>query len=168
MLWKNGDHCGVELEDGIIMDYVKDSFIIAVKDDVWQAYEISALQHHKIHLSFLYERICAIFMFTVEDVIETSDVSFDIHVCEDADHILSLKEGDCYSVEIYLIDGENHVCACRRITLSLSASAILKEAMQRQKDISYDEEGYNRALQKIQGVRQPFELVEQADFHEVF
>lgn len=168
MLWNQGDKCPVELEDGIIIDYVKGAFIIALKDTIWQEYEIQSLQQHRLHISFLYERVCAIFMITVEDAIETSDVSFDIHACDEAKQIVSLPKGECYNIEIYLIDGNHHICASRKVTLSLPASELLQNAMKKQMETPYDEEGYNRALQKIQGVNQPFELEERADFHEIF
>lgn len=168
MLWNKGDVCPAELEDGIIVDYAKGSFIIALKDNVWQEYEIDALQHHKVHISFLYERVCAIFLLTVNDAIETSDASFDIHACDEAQNILSIQKGECYQVEIYLLDKQNNVVASRAITLSLPATMIIHEALQKQMDTPYDDEGFDRALMKIQGVQHPFELEERADVHEEF
>lgn len=168
MLWENKTICPIELEQGIVIDYVKDAFIVVMKDDVWQEYEMQALQRHKVHFSFLYERVCALFLFAVEDAIETSDASFDGHQCEDAQKALMLEKGACYDVEIYLIDAENKICACRKLTLSQSASQCIKEALMKQNQTPYDEEGFDRALLKIQGVEEPFELEERADFHEVF
>lgn len=168
MLWNKGDKCLASLEDGIVVDYTNGAFIIAIKDDVWQEYEIQALKQHKVHISFLYERVCAIFLLTVDDAIETSDASFDIHSCEEANKILSIQKGECYQVEIYLIDKNNEIVASRVITLSLPATMLLQESLQKQMDTPYDDEGFDRALMKIQGVQQPFELEERADFHEVF
>lgn len=168
MLWETNNTCPIQLENGIVIDYVKNAFILAIKDDLWQAYEIQALRSHKIHLSFLYERVCALFLFAVDDAIETSDASFDIHNCEDADAILSIAKGACYDIEIYLIDAQQNICASRKLTFSLPATLLIKESLLKQSQTPYDEVGFDRALQKIQGIEEPFELEERADFHEIF
>ena len=168
MLWENKTICPIELEQGVVIDYVKNSFVFVMKDELWQEYETHAFLHHKLHFSFLYERVCAIFLFAVEDAIETSDASFDIHQCDDAETILNLSKGNCYDVEMYLIDAQNKIQACRKITLSQPASMLIQEALIKQSQTPYDEAGFDRALLKIQGVEEPFELEERADFHEIF
>lgn len=159
MLWKKEEQCPFTLENGIVIDYMKDRFVMMIKDDVWTDYEIHAFQHHKLKLSFLYERVCAIFLFENVDSIDTSDASFDIHNCEEAPSLLAK---DQYDVEIYLIDQTNKFCAGRSVSFDKNASSIIKKSLQKQMDTPYDDAGFDRALEKLQGVYEPFEMEDMA------
>lgn len=165
MLWKKEEICPFTLENGIVIDYMKDRFVMMIKDDVWTEYEIQAFQHHKLKLSFLYERVCAIFLFENVDSIDTSDVSFDIHNCEEAAALLA---NDQYDVEIYLIDQTNKFCAGRSVSFDKSASRIMKESLSKQMETPYDDAGFDHALEKIQSVYEPYEMEDMASIKCVF
>lgn len=165
MLWKKEDGCPFEIENGIVIDYIQDRFVMLIKDDVWTEYEVHAFHHHKLHLSFVYERVCAIFLFENVDAIDTSDASFDIHNCEEAETLLAKQQ---YDVEIYLIDKNNQVCAGRSISFDKKASKIIRDCLQKQMNTPYDEAGFDRALQKMQGQYEPFEMEEIALLKSVF
>lgn len=159
MLWNGKEKLPFELENGIVIDYVEGNFVIVVKDDVWTEHEQKALNKHALHIYFVYERICALFLLENVDSIDTSDASFDIHHCDAAQEILSK---DQYDVEIYLVDQTNTICACRSVTFDKKASAIIREHLQKQMDTPYDDEGFDRALYKIQMTYEPFEMEEMA------
>lgn len=159
MLFKKEDHCPYELDNGIVIDYVQGSFVMLVKDDVWTDYEIDAFHHHKLNLYFLYQRVCAIFLLENVDSIDTSDASFDIHNCDCAQEILAQEQ---YSVEAYLINKENIVCAGRSLNFDKAASKTIHDALKKQMDTPYDDAGFDRALEKIQGTYEPFEMEELA------
>ena len=158
MLFNNEETFPYEIENGIVIDYLKHRFIMVMKDDTWSDFEIQGLLKKKFTLSFLYERICAIFLFSIEDCIEISDASFDIHLCDFSKEILSNQ--DCYDFEIYLIDKQCKIKACKHITLTKKMSNIIKQYLQIQMEATYDEEGFNKALMKIQSQYEPFELDE--------
>jgi len=159
MLWKQKETIAIPLEDGIVVDFVKGRFAFIIKDDIWTEYECKALFANPLHICFLYERVCAIFLLENTDSIDTSDASFDIHVCEEAQALL---EKDRYDAEIYLVDGNNLVCAARAVSFDQTASAIIKKHLQKQMDTPYDEAGFDRALVKIQNSYEPFEMEEKA------
>lgn len=159
MLWKKEETCPFEIENGIVIDYMCDRFVMIIKDDVWTEYEVTAFHHHKLHISFLYDRVCAIFLFENVDSIDTSDASFDIHSCDEAQALLAK---DQYDVEIYLVNQANKICAGRSISFDKTASSTIKKSLQKQMDTPYDDDGFDRALQKIQGVYEPFEMEQMA------
>lgn len=159
MLWKQGETAPVDVENGIVIDFVEGRFVIIVKDDVWTEYEQKALHKNALHIYFVYERVCALFLLENVDSIDTSDASFDIHNC---DYAKELLEKDQYELEIYLLDSKNMICAARAVTFDKKMSAIIKESLQKQMDTPYDDEGFDRALAKIQGTYEPFEMEEMA------
>lgn len=159
MLWNIEEQLPIELEDGIVIDFVNGRFAIVIKDEVWSDYEKKALMSNPIHLYFVYERVCAIFLFENVDSIDTSDASFDIHQCDSANEILAMEQ---YDFEIYLIDLKNTVCAARKVTLNKAMSQVIREHLRKQMDTPYDEAGFDRALFKIQRTYEPFEMEEMA------
>lgn len=159
MLWKKDETCPYDLEDGIMVDYIEERFVLIVKDEVWTDYEVHAFHHNKINISFLYERVCALFLFENSDSIDTSDASFDIHLCDEAEALLHKEQ---YDMELYLVDQKNVICAGRSISFDKAASTIIRTHLEKQFDTPYDEEGFDRALMKIQSAAQPFELEEKA------
>lgn len=159
MLWQKEETLPFSLEDGIVVDYTQQRFVMVVKDAIWTDYEMDAFYHHRLHVDFVYERVCAIFLLECEDAIDTSDASFSIHASDEKEHILA---SESYDMELYLVDANNRVCAARSITYSKADSLQIRECLQKQADTPYDEEGFDRALAKIQGTYQPFELQESA------
>lgn len=168
MNWKVNEQCPATIDNGIVVDFTEGKFVMLLKDDVWSEDELHAFLHQKMHISFLYERVCALFFIEIVDGIEVSDASFDIHACEEGKMLIEKGDEDCYGVEIYLINKDNTICAQRKITLSKKASRIIYEKLQIQMETPYDEEGFNRALMKLQTIEEPFELVERSQVHEVF
>lgn len=155
MLWQNNDKITIAAEDGIMIDYTENRFVIVVKDEIWTDYEINALYHNPLHIYFGYERICAFFLLENVDSIDTSDAVFDIHVCEEKEVLLKQEQ---YTIEIYLLNQQNKVCASRSLTLSKSESKIIKDALTKQAAAIYDDAGFDRALYKLQHTYEPFEM----------
>lgn len=165
MLWKQGDHTQLALSDGIAVDYTQGRFVLVVKDDVWTEYECKALHQNPLHLYFIYERVCALFLLENVDSIDTSDAIFDIHNCDEASQLL---KDETYDMEIYLIDGHDVVCGARKIRFDKQGSEIIRKHLQKQMDTPYDDAGFDRALAKIQGTYEPFEMEEMALFKGIF
>lgn len=155
MLWQKNEMIEATLEEGIIVDYFQNRFVLVIKDQLWSDYEIKALYQNPLHIYFGYERICAFFLFENVDAVDTSDASFDIHACAEADELLQQHQ---YDMEIYFIDKENRVCAERKITFDKKDSSIIKAALQKQMEAVYDDNGFDRALYKIQNTYEPFEM----------
>lgn len=157
MLYEKNTKFPVELEeDGMVVDFVDNQFVLVIKDQSWSAFEIQALYKHRLTLAFVYERVCAIFLLTIHDAIDTSDAAFDIHNCDQANVLLEMQ--DPYDMEIYFVDQTHTICASRRISFSKAMSDIIKEKLLAQHQMPYDDEGFDRALAKIQGTSEPFEL----------
>ncbi|MBS6374148.1 MAG: hypothetical protein KH431_06040 [Erysipelotrichaceae bacterium] len=157
MLYEKHSIFPVDLEqDGFLVDYVDGRFVMVLKDRSWSDFEIQALQRHRITVSFLYERVCALFLLEINDAIDTSDAAFDIHNCEHADKLL--KQEEPYDIEIYLVDSRHKICAQRSITLPKVMCELMKEKLEIQAQTPYDEAGFDRALMKLQGTYEPFEM----------
>lgn len=165
MLWQNNEVIPVEIEEGIVIDYTENRFVIVIKDQVWTEYERNALYHNPLHIYFGYERVCAFFLIENVDSIDTSDAVFDIHVCEAKEALLQQEQ---YDIEIYLLNHQNQVCASRNVTLNKNDSRIIREALIKQQAATYDEAGFDRALYKLQHTYEPFEMEELALFKACF
>lgn len=165
MLWKKDEICPFTLEDGIVVDYMENRFVMIIKDDIWTDFEVQAFARNKLYISFLYERVCAMFLFTNVDSIDTSDASFDVHNCDEKEILLQQLQ---YDMEIYLVGSEHKIYAARSISFDKQASALIRSNLQKQMDTPYDDEGFDRALMKIQGSYEPFEMEEMALLKESF
>lgn len=165
MIWNQGERLSIPLADGIVIDYVENRFVVVIKDALWCEHECQSLHHNPLHIYFLYERVCAVFLIENVDSIDTSDVSFDIHECLEASQLL---DQDQYDMEIYLVDQKQTICAARKLSFSKEQSAIIKEHLRKQYETPYDEDGFDRALQKLQGTYEPFEMESMALFKGVF
>lgn len=165
MIWNQGEQLNIPLADGIVIDYVENRFVVIIKDETWCEHECRSLHRNPLHIYFLYERVCAIFLIENVDSIDTSDVSFDIHECAEANQLLA---NDQFDMEIYLIDQNQTICASRKLSFSKEQSAVIREHLYKQYDTPYNETGFDRALQKIQGTYEPFEMEDSALFKGVF
>lgn len=155
MIWQNNEAIEAEINDGIVADFFQNRFVIAVKDQVWTEYERKALHQNPLHIYFGYERICAFFLFENVDSIDTSDAIFDIHSCDESKQLLMQEQ---YDMEIYLLDGQNHVCASRALSFNKKDSEMIRQVLKKQMEAVYDEEGFDRALYKLQHTYEPFEM----------
>lgn len=165
MLWKTDEIITIPLNDGIVIDYMEDRFVLIVKDTFWSNHECHALIHNPLHIYFVYERICALFLLENVDSIDTSDAVFDIHNCDEAE---SLLQKERYDLELYLIDKTQRICATRRISFTQRDSAIIRIYLQMQMDTPYDDDGFDHALTKLQGMYEPFEMEKMAKVKSVF
>lgn len=165
MLWQNNEIIDIKLSEGIVIDFINNRFVVIIKDDVWTDYEKKALHHYPLHIYFVYERVCAFFLIENVDSIDTSDAVFDIHACDEKEAVLKQEQ---YEVEIYLVNSQNKVCAGRSITLSKADSKIIREALTKQQETAYDDEGFDRALYKLQHTYEPFEMEKLALFKAYF
>lgn len=156
---KKDDIFPYDMEDGIVIDYIDHKFIMVLKDSTWSEFEVKGLTQKKCTISFVYERICAIFLFGIDDCIETSDASFDIHNCEYAEEILS-PENECFVFEVYFIDEKNKITGLKKMTLTKEMSKVIQSNLAKQFDATYDDAGFDKALAKLQSQYEPFELEE--------
>lgn len=156
---KKDDIFPFDMEEGIVIDYIDHKFIMVLKDSTWSEFELKGLLQKKCTISFVYERICALFLFGIDDCIETSDASFDIHNCEYADEILS-PENECFEFEVYFIDEQNRIAGLKKITFTKEMSKIIQTNLQMQQEATYDDAGFDKALAKLQSQYEPFELEE--------
>lgn len=150
-------------EEGTVMDYVENEFIFVIKDSTWSEEERKGFLRNELRIDLVYKYDIALFLLTVEDVIDTSDFVFNVH---DNDYSASLfretEKNDGFFMNIYLLDEANMVCAKRRIQLSNIMSGCIAETLKKQKKANYAEEEFVCNLSGLQEAWEPFELQEMA------
>ncbi len=146
-------------EEGTVMDFVDQEWVFVIKDEKWTSYECQALQNQPLSIDFVYKYDIAIFLLTVEDVIDTSDFIFCCHDnIYDAALWKKYEQGSGAMCTLYLLDEANVVKGKRRVCLSTKMSNCISECLQVQKEHSYVEEEFACNLEGLQAAYEPFEL----------
>lgn len=144
--------------EGTIMDYVDNEFVLVIKDDHWTPYEVQAIKSHKLMISFVYKYDITLFLVTVEDAIDTSDFIFNIH---DNNHDTILQEfpkGMGYACSLYVVDKGNKVMGKRKVQLSSQMSTTISKTLKKQKEQTYEENEFICNLEGLQTAFEPFEM----------
>ena len=66
-----GTHCPFHIEEGVMIDFVEDQWLILIKDAVWQDEEIKAFRRNPGRLAFLPLDTVVFFTVNIDDVLET-------------------------------------------------------------------------------------------------
>ena len=109
-----GTRCPFHIEEGVMIDFVEDQWLILIKDAVWQDEEIKAFRRNPGQLAFLPLDTVVFFTVNIIDVLETSDLPFVIQESESADAILAQAT---MPVTLALISRQDEVLALRQLTL---------------------------------------------------
>ena len=150
-----GTHCPFHIEEGVMIDFVEDQWLILIKDAVWQDEEIKAFRRNPGRLAFLPLDTVVFFTVNIDDVQES----------ESADAILA-QTG--MPVTLALISSQDEVLALRQLTLGNAESSQVKEQLKRILDAGYEAEVSNHQIDKTQARYQPYELEEKALFTAAF
>lgn len=142
-----------DVEIGTIMDYVKDHFMLVIKDETWSDEEIELIKKGAT-LNFCYTQDLAIFVLEGGDI-DSSDFYFNIQDCDLKDEIL---EKELLDVELILVDGKNNVWYSKRKTLSLEQSKIILDCLKKQAQVGFMPGEYEVNIAGIQSAYEPFEL----------
>ena len=160
-----GTHCPFHIEEGVMIDFVEDQWLILIKDAVWQDEEIKAFRRKPGRLAFLPLDTVVFFTVNIDDVLETSDLPFVIQESESADAIL---DQTAMPVTLALISSQDEVLALRQLTLGNAESSQVKAQLKRILEVGYEAEVSNRQIDKTQARYQPYELEEKARFITAF
>lgn len=155
-----GKKIDMEMDEGVMIDFVDDEWLLLIKDGLWTDYEKKALRRNKLTLSFVEKGIVDLFLIQVEDALETSDCPFDVHVADYSSCFKTFKKGEGYSFNIAYLDLENIVVANRKVRLNTEMSNCISEHLKKQSEIAVDEDAFERGLAKLQGQYEPFECEE--------
>lgn len=148
-----------EIENGAIMDFVDDRFMLVIKDDVWEPEEIKMLKAAN-KLTFCWTMDIAIFVFEGGDI-DSSDFYFNIQECDQKD---SLLQKELLDVEVVLVDGNNEICWSKQKTLNKEQSQAILQCLKKQAEISFAEDEFDINVQGLQSAYEPFELEKYALF----
>lgn len=150
-------------ENGIWLDYTKDTWLFFIKDDVWQPEEIQRTKHADVTVSFIQRGITDAFLLEIFDCLEVSDLPFCIKEAED-DVIASLNTKEPYHYEIVLVNAKNEVCAVRDGSFSPANSRTLKECLKKRMQDDFTVSDAEASYQKLMKKFEPYELEESAVF----
>lgn len=146
------------MELGTVMDYNEGEFVFILKDELWTEFERNALKRNKSKLFYVYEKNVSLFLFNVNDAIDTSDFVF--HVDDVSGDLLA--EVDELKYEIYLLDKDNIVCGVKKGNLSKEMKNAIQSTLKIQKEMQIPEISYEKMIAKLQYQYEPFELEEKA------
>ena len=143
-----------DIDQGAIMDYVEDHFMLVIKDEFWTEEELKMLET-PLDLNFCYTMDIAIFVLEGGDI-DSSDFYFNIQECDWKDKLLASSEVD---VEILLLNEKNEICWKRRKTLSKEQSQIILNCLKKQNQVQFMPNEFDINTQGLQSAYEPFELV---------
>lgn len=143
-----------DLDNGSVVDFVEDRFLLAIKDDFWSDEEMELLKE-PLQLQFCYTQDLAIFVLE-GGPIDSGDFYFNIQECDDADKLLAC---DAIDVEVVFLNGANQVCWKKRARFSDAASRTILENLKRQKETEFMPGEYDVNVEGIQSAYQPYDLV---------
>lgn len=152
--------------DGIWLDYREHTFLFFIKDRVWQKEEIKAAHHRDTAVAFVQEGIVDLFLLTIEDCLECSDIPFCI---KDAgkDLIASLQDEKDYEWESVLVNEDGSIAFVRDGSFTHNDSMILKHALAERLEETYTSADFDAAYEKLAEKKEPYEMEEDALFQEV-
>lgn len=152
-----------KLECGTIMGFENDKLILAIVDDRFVEEELTALKRNACTLFYVSKGIVDLFLVSIEDCLETSDVPFCAADYKDDASFLSWLSGTGnIQVRVAYYDPEGNEVAGRNGTLDSTMSQIVRNGFKEQLKKPFDEEAYAASLAKIQAKYEPFELEESA------
>ncbi len=152
-------------EDGIWLDYRKNTWLFLIRDKVWQKEEVQRTEKSAVKISFIQKGISDAFLLEIYDCLEPSDIPFCI---KDADQEVldSLKTKDTYTFEIVLVSEDNVVRGIRQGTFSAKNSALLKEKLTGRLSQDFTSEDADHSYAKLEQKYEPYELEQFAVFSE--
>ncbi|MCF0105891.1 MAG: hypothetical protein HUJ53_03950 [Holdemanella sp.] len=156
-MFKRKEKFPYDIDLGAIMDYVKDHFILVIKDDFWTEEEIKLLQN-PLDLHFCYTMDIAIFVLEGGSI-DSSDFYFNIQECDWKEHLLNSRFID---VELLLVDKHNDICFKRKKTLNEQQSQNILTYLKKQNEVQFMPNEYDVNIQGLQSSYEPFELLKYA------
>ena len=148
-----------EVDPGTIMDFVKDRFMLVIKDDSWNEEELKLL-NRKAVLEFCYTMDIAIFVFEGGDI-DSSDFYFNIQDCDAKEELLACKE---LNVEVVLVNGANEICWKKTKTLNKEQTQAVLDLLKKQSEVSFAPDEFDVNVAGLQSAYEPFELEKFAVF----
>lgn len=142
------------VEDGTIMDYVEDRFILVIKDDQWSPEELRLLEQPlELHLCYTAD----IFIVVLEGgALDSGDFYFNIQESDGKDELL---KQDTLTFEAVFLNHDNEICLKKSKTLNKEESSIVLKQLHQQATVTFIGEEYDVNVQGIQSAYEPYELI---------
>lgn len=161
MKLKAGSQCPFHIEEGAMIDFAEDQWIILIKDAIWQPEEIRNFRSRPGLLGFLALDTAVFFTVNVDDVLETSDLPFLIQASEAVDALLRQPN---FCVSLALLSQQDEIVAVRELTLGSQETRQIQDSLKRILDAGHSEAVSQRQIEKTQQRYEPYELEEKALF----
>ncbi|TGY65255.1 hypothetical protein [Dubosiella muris] len=142
-----------EIEEGAVMDYVENRFMLVLKDKEWTEEELGMLD--PLRIGFCYTNGLAIFVLEGGDI-DSSDFYFNIQECDWKDALLN---ADQVTVEVVLVDQHNDICWKRSKSFTKKDSLMIQETLKKQAEIEFMPGEYDVNISGMQSAYEPFELL---------
>jgi hypothetical protein len=153
-------------QNGIWLDYQKNTFLFFIRDRIWQKDEIRSAHHRDTTVAFVQEGIVDLFLLTIEDCLECSDIPFCI---KDADEemLQSLQKDQDYDWEFILVNEDGSIAFVRDGSFTHNDSMVLKKALAARLNENYTGADFDAAYAALAAKKEPFEMEGDALFTEV-
>lgn len=154
-------------DNGIWLDYADGTWYFCIKDDIWTKEEIKRTKKAEFAVSYVNKGILDLFLISIFDCLETSDIPFSIKEADD-DVLRSLDDAVSYEIAAVLIQGDGTICAVRREKLTKENSDTLRAYLKNNLETTYTPADFDNAY-AINSMRyEPFEMEQYAVFTERF
>lgn len=165
MIFEKGQKYTKESQDGIWVDFEKNTWLFLIKDEVWQDEEISRAERSDVTIHFVSKGILDGFLLEIYDCLEPSDIPVAL---EDAgaELIASLEDDKDYDYEIVLIDHNNDIKAVRDGGFTKANSRILRQHFKKRMNDRFSDADLDHAYAKLEQKYQPYELEQFALFQQ--
>lgn len=155
-------------DEGIWLDYDNSNLIIFIKDAIFNDLEeVKRLLHSNINLKYVEKDNISLFLLSIYDCLETSDIPFFLNDFEE-NLKNELLNTDIYTFSIIGIDNNNIIKGIRICQLSDKNSNILKLSLRKQDNAMIDSDMFDIIYENISNEFEPFELEPFACFEENF
>lgn len=147
--------------EGLSVLFDDTGFLFNISFSNLTTHEINAFKNGTIKIDLVYKNGVILFLFEIEDLIDTSDIAFNINLChENVKKIIEIEEGKGFACKIVLNDSKTGVIkAMRLISLSHEMSFKLNDCIKHQLQNPISKGVYTQIVNNIQRAYSPTELL---------
>ncbi len=157
------DHLDIQNDDGIWTDYKDHTWLFYVKDSVWTEEEKKRAEHSEIDIAFVQKGIVDLFLLSIFDCMEPSDIPFCIKD-GDEEMISSLADKQDYAYEIILVREDNTAAAVRNGVFDHVNSNLLKKSLLQRMQEPATSDDFDRDYSRLSASCEPYEFEDSAVF----
>lgn len=147
--------------EGLSVLFDDTGFLFNISFNNLKEQEIKAFRKGNVKIDLVYKNGVILFLFEIEDLIDTSDIAFSINLChEDVRKVMEVEDGKGFACKLILNDSKTGIIkAMRLISLSNEMSVKLNDCITNQLQNPISKGAYIQIVNNIQRAYSPTELL---------